>query len=178
MQPFLDAGATVLVLDHVPKRKEGRPLGPIGSQHKLARVDGAALFVTGVPWTQKTDGYLVLTNHKDRHGQLPAPIGKAVARLIGTHDGDALNMSIVAPEDEDNIEEAYIPTLQALADAGEGGAYGQQAMGELVVGRGSQRDKTISDLVTLRFILKTPGKKLRYTITDLGREELKADDEE
>ena len=74
--PFRDAGASVLVLDHVPKRKEGRPLGPIGSQHKLARIDGAALFVSGVPWTQQTDGYLVLTNHKDRHGQLPAPIGK------------------------------------------------------------------------------------------------------
>ena len=58
VQPFLDAGCTVLVLDHVPKRKEGRPLGPIGSQHKLARIDGAALFVSGVPWTQKTDGYL------------------------------------------------------------------------------------------------------------------------
>ena len=78
VQPFLDAGCTVLVLDHVPKRKEGRPLGPIGSQHKLAKIDGAALFVSGVPWTQKTDGHLVLTNHKDRHGQLPAPIGKAV----------------------------------------------------------------------------------------------------
>ena len=49
--PFRDAGASVLVLDHVPKRKEGRPLGPIGSQHKLARVDGAALYVSGVPWT-------------------------------------------------------------------------------------------------------------------------------
>ena len=56
--PFLEAGCTVLVLDHVAKRKEGRALGPIGSQHKLARVDGAALYVSGVPWTQKTDGHL------------------------------------------------------------------------------------------------------------------------
>ena len=178
VQPFLDAGCTVLVLDHVPKRKEGRPMGPIGSQHKLARIDGAALFVTGVPWTQKTDGYLVLTNHKDRHGQLPAPIGKAVARLIGTHEGDSLHLSIVAPETEDNIEEAYIPTLRALAGAGPDGAYGQQAMRNLVVGRGSQRDKAIGDLVSLGFIMKTPGKRLRYTLTDLGREELATDDEE
>ena len=96
--PFLEAGATVLVLDHVPKRKEGRPLGPIGSQHKLARVDGAALYVSGVPWTQKTDGHLTLYNHKDRHGQLPAPIGKAVARVIGTHERDTLTLSIEPPE--------------------------------------------------------------------------------
>ena len=40
VKPFNDAGCTVLVLDHVAKHKEGRPLGPIGSQHKLAKVDG------------------------------------------------------------------------------------------------------------------------------------------
>ena len=181
VQPFLDVGSTVLVLDHVPKRKEGRPLGPIGSQHKLARVNGAALFVSGVPWTQKTDGHLVLTNHKDRHGQLPAPIGKAVARLIGTHEGEGLTLSIVAPETEDNLEEAYIPTLQALADASKDGIQGQKAMRDLVVGRADQRDKAIGDLVDLGFILKTPGKrgrKVHYAITALGLEELGAADNE
>ena len=172
VQPFLEAGCTVLVCDHIPKRKEGRPMGPIGSQHKLARVSGAALLVTGVPWTGKADGHLVLTNHKDRNGSLPAPIGKAVARLIGTHEGDDLNISIVAPENEDNIEEAYIPTLQALADAGKDGILGQKAMRELVVGRNNQRDKTISDLIGMGFILKRQpersGGKVHYSITALG----------
>ena len=176
--PFNEAGCTVLVLDHVPKRKEGRPLGPIGSQHKLARVDGAALLVTGVPWTQKTDGHLVLTNHKDRHGQLPAPNGKAVARLIGTHEHGILNLSIVAPEKEDNLEESYIPTLRALAGAGADGVNGQKAMRDLVVGRNNQKDKAIGDLVELGFILKTQGKKVHYSITALGLEELGADDDE
>ncbi len=178
VQPFLDAGATVLVLDHVPKRKEGRPLGPIGSQHKLARVDGAALFVSGVPWTAKADGYLTLYNHKDRHGMLPAPIGKAVARVIGTHEGETLHISIVAPEAEDNLEEAYIPTLRALAGAGPDGVHGQKAMRDLVVGRNNQKDKAIGDLVELGFILKTPGKKVHYSITALGLEELGAADDE
>ena len=81
-------------------------------------------------------------------------------------------MSIVAPEAEDNIEEAYIPTLRALEGAGPGGAYGQKAMRDLVTGRGNQKDKAIGDLVELGFILKTPGKKVRYTITALGLEEL------
>ncbi len=179
--PFLEAGCTVLVLDHVPKRKESRPMGPIGSQHKLARIDGAALFVTGVPWTQKTDGYLVLSNHKDRHGSLPSPIGKAVARLIGTHERDALTLSIVAPEKEDNLEESYIPTLRALVSAGPDGVHGQKAMRELVVGRANQRDKAIGDLVDLGFILKTPGRKgqkVHYAISALGLEELAGDDDE
>ena len=147
--PFRDAGASVLVLDHVAKRKEGRPLGPIGSQHKLARVDGAALFVSGVAWTDKADGHVVLSNHKDRHGMLPGPLGKAVARIIGSHEGGGLSLSIVAPEKNDNVEEAYIPTLQALADAGPNGIQGQKAMRDLVVGRNNQRDKTINDLVDL-----------------------------
>ena len=176
VQPFLDAGATVLVLDHVPKRKEGRPLGPIGSQHKLARVNGAALFISGIPWTGKADGHLVLTNHKDRHGQLPAPIGKAVARVIGTHNGESLHISIITPEAEDNIEEAYIPTLRALADAGNDGVLGQKAMRDLVVGRNNQRDKAIGDLIDLGFILKRKpersGQKVHYSITALGLEEL------
>ena len=179
--PFRDVGCTVLVIDHVPKRKEGRPLGPIGSQHKLARIDGAALFVSGVPWTEKMDGHLVLTNHKDRHGQLPAPIGKAVARIIVTHDGDSLNMNIVSPEKEDNLEESYIPTLRALADASQDGIRGQKAMRDLVVGRADQRDKAISNLVELGFIVKTKGskgQKVHYAISPSGLEELKAEADE
>ena len=178
VQPFLDAGCTLLIIDHIPKRKEGRPLGPIGSQHKLARVDGAALLVSGVPWTEKTDGHLVMVNHKDRHGTLPSPNGKAVARVIGTHEGDTLTLSIVAPEAVDNIEEAYIPTLRALANAGPDGVHGQKAMRDLVVGRNNQKDKAIGDLVVLGFILKTPGKKVHYAITALGLDELGEDDDE
>ena len=156
-------------------------MGPIGSQHKLARVDGAALYVSGVPWTQKTDGHLVLTNHKDRHGMLPAPNGKAVARVIGTHEHGTLTLSIVGPEAVDNIEEAYIPTLHALAGAGPDGVYGQKVMRDLVVGRADQRDKAIGELVGLGFIEKTPGnrgRKVHYSITTLGLEELKDEEDD
>ena len=45
--PFTSYGAAVLVIDHVPKSKIDRPKGAIGSQHKLARVDGAALAISG-----------------------------------------------------------------------------------------------------------------------------------
>ena len=179
--PFHAVGCTVLVIDHVPKRKEGRPLGPIGSQHKLARIDGAALLVTGVPWTQKTDGHLVLTNHKDRHGQLPAPNGKAVARVIGTHEGDSLYMNITSPEKEDNLQESYVPTLRALAAASQDGIRGQKAMRDLVVGRADQRDKAIGDLVEFGFIVKTPGskgQKVHYAISASGLEELKFEADE
>ena len=50
IDPWLRVGATILMLDHVPKRREERPLGPIGSTHKRSRIDGAAISVTGTPW--------------------------------------------------------------------------------------------------------------------------------
>ena len=104
-----------------------------------------------------------------------------MARLIGTHEAGSLHLSIVAPEAEDNIEEAYIPTLRALADASKDGIRGQKAMRDLVVGRADQRDKAIGNLVELGFILKTPGRKgqkVHYAITALGLEELGAMDDE
>ncbi len=50
INPWWNAGHTVLLLDHVPKQKKDRPRGGIGSQAKLARIDGAALYVHGKPW--------------------------------------------------------------------------------------------------------------------------------
>ena len=44
VQTWRDVGATLLVLDHVPKQKVDRPRGQIGSQRKLAAIDGAALY--------------------------------------------------------------------------------------------------------------------------------------
>ena len=37
--PFTDTGSAVVLLDHIPKRREDRPPGPIGSQHKRAKAD-------------------------------------------------------------------------------------------------------------------------------------------
>lgn len=63
VKPWRDVGAGVLLIDHVPKRADEsghRPRGGIGSQRKLAAIDGVALAVSGVPWTirRPTDGSL------------------------------------------------------------------------------------------------------------------------
>ena len=47
VEPFRVDGISVLLLDHIPKSSEDRPAGQIGSQHKLARLDGVALFLQG-----------------------------------------------------------------------------------------------------------------------------------
>ena len=55
VDPWLARDVGVLALDHVPKRREDRPRGAIGTQFKLAQTRGAALLLTGTPWT-KTQG--------------------------------------------------------------------------------------------------------------------------
>ena len=178
VNPFADEDHTVLVLDHVAKQRMGRPDGPIGSARKLQATTGSALDLSGIAWTQRRDGVVKLTVHKDRYGALPASRKQPVARIYGRHVDGRLNLSIEPPEAEDNIEAAYMSTLRALKNAGPDGAQGQKAMRDLIVGRGTQRDKTIGDLVDLGFILKTRGKKVHYSITALGLEELAGDDGE
>ena len=166
LMPFKAIGATVLPLDHLPKQKIGRPPGPIGAIQKLALLDGAALRVDGECWSDSTDGYVVLTNEKDRHGALPALMNKAVARVQGTHNKNGgLELEIISPEAEDNPEESFTPTLRALADVGPNGVHGQKAMRGLVPGRNQKSDKIIAELVDRALITKTPdGGKLRYQI--------------
>ena len=173
VKPFEEVGATMVIVDHVAKNKEGRGLGPIGSQHKLARVTGSALLIDGVPWTQKSDGYLVLTNHKDRPGALPAPKNKPVARLVGVHEGATLALSFSPPEQQDNIEESFAPTLKAIADAGPDGVTGKKTMRTLVTGTTSKRDTVIAELIAQGYINKgRVGKKDHYSLTQDAKDYL------
>ena len=170
--PFRNVGAGLLVIDHVAKRKEGRPLGPIGSQHKLARIDGAALFVTGIPWTLREGGYLTIHNHKDRLGALPAPISKPVGRISGVHEGQHLVLRLTPPQEADNPEELYTPTLKALAEHGEWGVWGHEAATALVTGRAQRRKSILAELIAEGYVGKVKDKgarMLRYHITPAGR---------
>lgn len=75
-KPFTRAGSAVMVLDHVTKSKEGRDRWAIGSQHKLAAVDGAAFKLQTVRpvgrarGTHPVEGVSQLTVVKDRRGYL------------------------------------------------------------------------------------------------------------
>jgi hypothetical protein len=61
--------ATVLILDHVAKSTETRGNWAIGSQRKLAAIDGAAyILAVSVAPTRTVQGHLNLICSKDRHG--------------------------------------------------------------------------------------------------------------
>jgi hypothetical protein len=63
------AGSCVVLIDHVPKSDEASKRFAIGSQRKLAAVDGAAYRVdVGVAPAKGVEGHLRLSVAKDRHG--------------------------------------------------------------------------------------------------------------
>ena len=172
VDPWINAGAGVILLDHVPKRKEDRPKGGIGSQHKLARVDGAALFVQGQVWTKKASGKITLTLHKDRPGDLPAMPNKPVAIVEGLHADSALAITIESPsgDDDDDIAGAL---LEGIAKAGPDGVAGSRAIRGLVKGDGRKIDAALDELIAADLVRRPAQKRGRafvYTITEAGSE--------
>ena len=172
VDPWINAGAGVLLLDHVPKRREDRPRGGIGSQHKLARVDGAALFVSGQAWTKKTGGKITLRLHKDRPGDLPATINKPVAIVEGVHADGALTCTITAPFDDDDEDEGVADNLLVeIAKAGADGVTGSRGIRELMTGKGTKIDAALDDLIAAGLVARSKkGRAHVYSVTEAGSE--------
>lgn len=90
-------GAAVMGVDHVTKSAEGRGLYAIGSQRKLAAIDGAAYLVDVVSApTKEKDGKLKLTCSKDRHGTHQRSHQVAVVDIVNRANG-AVEVVVHAP---------------------------------------------------------------------------------
>jgi RecA/RadA recombinase len=98
------SGAAVIGLDHVTKSKDDRGLWAIGSQRKLAAIDGAAYGVDVIVAPTKTkDGKLKVTCAKDRHGTYQR--GHQVATATINNAGPRVVVELVAPA------ERFRPTM-------------------------------------------------------------------
>jgi hypothetical protein len=90
-------GAAVVVIDHVTKSKESRGLWAIGSQRKLAAIDGAAYQVdVKVSPTKTKDGKVTLTCAKDRNGTHQK--GTVTANVAIDNAGSGIRVTATAPE--------------------------------------------------------------------------------
>lgn len=95
-RPLAHNGAAVLVIDHVTKNADTRGLWAIGSQRKMAALDGAAyaLEVRVAPTKEQT-GYMSIICAKDRHGTHQR--GRVVAQVEVTAGTD-VNVILTAPD--------------------------------------------------------------------------------
>ena len=206
VQPWRDVGTGVLVVDHQPKRKEDRPLGPIGSQRKLAAVDGAALECSGLCWTKRKEdrplgpigsqrklaavdgaalecsglcwtkkkgGKIILSNHKDRAGDLDSAVGKALAVIVGTYQGEgddrAFGYTIEKPEQQEDVESLSVQIMDAVIGAGDDGISSRTKLRGMVKGGNGAKDATIEQLIKMGLLHELQhGQARSYIATDEG----------
>lgn len=182
LRPAARAGACVLVVDHVSKAAEQRGRWAIGSQRKLAAIDGAAIAVEiSNPWARDRSGGAALTLAKDRRGWLGAA-GSTVANLeVGVGDA-GVRLDLVAPADDPDagrpggVEAQTV--LRKIVEDGESWASITDAGVALGVGMGQTR-RMLGVAERAGFIQKAPnGHATTYKVTETGRLEMRYSGEE
>ena len=125
-EPLARIGAAVVFIDHVTKSSENRGKGPIGSQHKRARISGASYEVVSVQQIAPgRTGKLRIKIDKDRLGAVRA----THPAIAGTFHLDSTNpdRSSAQLQPPSASQDPWRPTnamqtvSQALADAGPNG---------------------------------------------------------
>ena len=101
IDPWREAGATVLVVDHVPKGKDRSP-GPIGSIAKGAIADLVIEVPRRACWSQTTDGRIGVVHIGERIGQVAVPTESTLAVINGTWRDEAFGYTIDPPTDDDD----------------------------------------------------------------------------
>jgi hypothetical protein len=102
LRPFAEAGAAVVVADHVTKSSEGRGRWARGSGAKLGRYDGLVLAVElGQPYTPTEPGFVRLKIAKDRNGGVGAR-GAVMAEVHFTPANGVTKVEFRATESADS----------------------------------------------------------------------------
>lgn len=108
IRPFADAGAAVVLADHVAKNRETRGRNPRGSGAKLGRFDGAVYSVELLkPYSPTTAGAVRLTIAKDRNGGV-GYVGQRVAELHFSPGEDGQTETYFTTASE--IGKPFLPT--------------------------------------------------------------------
>ena len=174
VMPWRDPGVNsgVLVSDHIPKQKDNRPDGPIGSQRKLAAVDGISLLVSGYCWTKTKSGRLTLTNDKDRTGNYgrKQPVAAVAGEWEGEGDARTFSYRVVEASKEDTSDNTGGKILNAINDAGPAGFIGKSNLSKAIGGNRNTVFRTIDSLVEgmLLTVSKDKGSDV-YKLTDDGQ---------
>jgi len=103
LRPFAEAGAAVVVADHVTKSAEGRGRWSRGSGAKLGRYDGLVLSVElGQAYTPEEPGFVRLRIAKDRNGGAGAA-GEVLAEVHFTPMTETTAVSFRPPKPKEDF---------------------------------------------------------------------------
>ena len=147
IKPWINAGHTTLLLDHVPKRRTDRPAGAVGSYEKLSDIRGAALYVHGTAWNGQQGGAVHLTVHKDAGGQLPAPKFSVVSTISAEWDGPTLAWTVGEPNAKSESEDLELELMEAFDQVADGVRGSQGVRGLLKGKRSRDVDKARDELL-------------------------------
>ncbi|MFC8260404.1 AAA family ATPase [Streptomyces sp. NPDC057291] len=117
-------GAAVVMIDHVVKSNDGRGRFPIGSQHKLSALDGAAFLVepaTTEPLGDGKRGVAILRVAKDRPAQVRKHSGayrgsdrtQEAGRVVLDSTGEGTTYEILPPDSlsADGSVKPFVPSV-------------------------------------------------------------------
>ena len=151
--PWQRIGATVILIDHTAKRSAQRLEGGLGSQAKLAIIDGVALAAEGYAWTRDKSGRVQLKIHKDRPGAIGAT-GDYAAAVKGTHKKMAgvpyLDIQVVEPrDDQPNTAAPSMENriLEAITAAASSEIHGLGKLRATVTGSNAEKDAALDGLI-------------------------------
>lgn len=127
VMPTREAGATVIVIDHVPKSATRHTPYPRGAGAKLADTDVHWYVEASERFDRQTAGVLRLTNHKDREGVLAPELWFRV----GDGEGNLPITPMDAADDSgrSGLRAAIIAALQEHAPDAEHAISQSQAVG-------------------------------------------------
>lgn len=198
-------GAAVACVDHVTKDKDGRGRFPVGSQAKLAAIDGAGFLVEPTSAIRPgAVGEIVMRVAKDRPGGVRAHAGEwrqgdrtqEAARItLDATDPAALTVTVVGPEVKPGGSEGgggkftptfYMERVSRFLSTTEG-EVSTKAIETEVDGRADMIRKALGELALLGYVSRRQGPRnavlyshvKRYT--DLVREandEVLSDDDD
>lgn len=166
-----DLGPAVLLLDHVPKSKDGGVDYAIGSQRKRAAITGIQLIQeSGVEFSKDKDGFAKLRVTKDKLGNYSK---KSIAAHLEVKNGGR-SVRLVAPP-ETASSGAWRPTgimeriSKLLEQSHE--PLGVNAIKTEIGGKATNVDRAIAALVTEGYILvKAQGQKRLHELIKPYRE--------
>ena len=118
-----ETGAAVVIIDHVPKGKDNQA-SPIGSEHKIAGLTGAAYHFEkkrslGIPDDEPITGLSVITNRKDRVGYVDQWAGDSQSRQVWmlkliAYPGDhSVKGTVEVPKAKDAINPVLVARIFA-----------------------------------------------------------------